>query len=69
MCLWTSWCFKILVFKAQDKLLKVGVKLCKYDLCLFYNLKDGKLRGIIVCFVDDISWGGTDKFKTQVIEP
>ena len=38
----------------------------KYDPGLFYYIKDDKLQGLKVCFIDDILWGGTDEFKADV---
>lgn len=38
----------------------------KYNQGLFYYIKDGKLQGLTMCFVD-ILWGGTDEFKTDII--
>ena len=38
----------------------------QYNPGLFYYIKDGKLQGLIVCFIDDILWGGTDQLKVDV---
>ena len=48
------------------ELLKLNVTVSKYDPGLFYYIKDDKLQGLKVCFIDDILWGGTDEFKADV---
>ena len=52
--------------RLQEELLKQNVTVTKYDSGLFYYIKDGKLQGLTMCFVD-ILWGGTDEFKTDII--
>ena len=52
--------------RLKEELLKQNVTVTKYDSGLFYYIKDGKLQGLTMCFVD-ILWGGTDEFKTDII--
>ena len=53
----------------------------KYNQGLFYYIKDGKLQGLMLCFLDNMLryiacclgnttsiWGGTDEFKVDVID-
>ena len=47
---------------------ETGMSVCKYDKMLFYqNDENGKLRGLIVCHVDDFLYGGTNDFEREVI--
>ena len=48
--------------KLREELLKLGAKPCSLDQGIFVWYKDGKIRGIVACFVDDVLWGGDDSF-------
>ena len=54
--------------RLKEELLKLNVTVSKYYPGLFYYIKDGKLQGLIECFVDNILWGATDEFKADVID-
>ena len=51
--------------RLKEELLKLIVTISKYVPALFYYTKDNKLQGLMVCFVDDILWGGTGEFKAD----
>lgn len=46
---------------------KLGMKTSSVDPALFYYWKDGVLHGIAVCHVDDILYGGSKLFSSDVI--
>ena len=52
--------------KLKDELLKLGAKPVNLDQGIFLWFKDSKLVGIMVCFVDDVLWGGDENFKIIV---
>ena len=54
--------------RLRDELAGLGITPCKLDMGLFFWYKDSTLCGILVCFVDDILWGGTNIFKRSVID-
>ena len=39
-----------------------------YSPGLFYYIRDGKLQGLMLCFLDNMLWGSTDEFKADVID-
>ena len=40
----------------------------KCDLSFFWYNKNDGLQGVLIMHVDDFSWGGTNVFKSEVIE-
>ena len=54
--------------RLREEILKLGAKVSTYDSGVFYWYFNGKLEGILSCFVDDQLWGGSDNFVTNVIE-
>ena len=52
----------------RDELLKLGAKMSSYDSGIFYYCVNGRLEGILACFVDDQLWGGSSVFEKHVIE-
>ena len=44
---------RIFFISVKEELLKLGFRQCTLDPAIFYVHKDGKLRGIICCHVDD----------------
>ena len=54
--------------RLKEELLKLNVTVSKYDPGPFYYTKDNKLQGLMVCFIDDILWGGTNEFKADLID-
>ena len=59
---------RVWFLRLRDELLKLNVKQSTYDQGLFFWYNDGKLEGIMVCFVDDQLWGGSPNFEEKVIE-
>ena len=57
-----------LSLRLKEELLKLNVTVSKYDPGLFYYTKDDKLQGLMVYFIHNIPWGGTDEFKAGVID-
>ena len=73
------WCLKKCVYGLADaprkwyltfseKLLELGCSMSKYDPGVFMFHHNGKLQGILACFVDDVVYGGTLFFMTSVIK-
>ena len=54
----------------RQELVKLGAKVSSYDQGFFFwHSDDGlDLEGIIVCFVDDQLWGGSEWFERHVID-
>ena len=50
----------------KEELLKLGFRQCTLDPAILYVHKDGKLRGIICCHVDDFLHAGDPYFETLV---
>ena len=48
--------------------MKLGAKPNKLDQGLFSWFEEKALIGVVVCFVDGMTWGGTDKFYHHIIE-
>ena len=67
MRLWLSYAPRYWYLRLKEELLKLNVTVSKYDAGLFYYTKDDKLQGPMVCFIDNILWGGTVEFKADVI--
>ena len=44
-----------------------GMLKSKSDDAMFYWLSDGKLEGVLRCYVDDFVWGGSINFEKQII--
>ena len=47
----------------REELCKLGVKPSKYDQGIFYYYKNEDIIGIIILFVDDFLWAGTQEFS------
>ena len=54
--------------RVREEFMKLGAKPNKLDQGLFYWFEENVLIDVVVCFVDDMIWGGTDKFYHHVIE-
>ena len=52
----------------KEVLERCDLKKSKFDDAIFYWMKDGKLKGLICCHVDDFCWGGTAQFEMEVIQ-
>ena len=55
--------------RLKEELNKLGAKVSKFDLGLFYYHKDDVLQGVMCIHVDDICWGGSQVFITNIIKP
>ena len=53
---------------SKEELEKFGVLVSKYDEAIFFWHTESGLEGLICCHVDDFLWGGTMKFKEEVID-
>ena len=54
--------------RVKDALLEAGVSVCKYDEAIFIWRCNGVLSGILCSHVDDFFYGGTEEFKSAVID-
>ena len=54
-------------FKVEEVLEKLECKKSKLDHCLFTYRPEDKLEGIILIWVDDIFYAGTEKFEEKVM--
>ena len=72
------WCLKKCVYGLADaprswyitfsqSLMELGCSVSNYDPGVFLFFSDGKLQGIIACFVDDVIWGGFATFRRMVV--
>ena len=52
----------------RKELIKLKSRPSDLDAALFCWFSDGTLVGILICFVDDMIWGGTQSFKVNVID-
>ena len=50
------------------ELQQLGVNTSKYDEAIFFWRHDNDLHGILCSYEDDFFWGGSQLFKTKVIE-
>ena len=55
--------------RVKEELLKLNVKVSKYDPGLFMYQSRGTLHGLLVTHVDDFLWGGSHVFVENVIKP
>ena len=53
--------------RLRDVILKVGCKISITDGGLFIKHHEGKLDGLILIYVDDLLWGGTLNFVSEVV--
>ena len=53
---------RVWFLRLKEELLKLGVSISTYDQGLFYWHSSKGLEGILVCFVDDLLWGGSQMF-------
>ena len=54
--------------RVREELEKFGVLVSRYDEAIFFWRTESGLEGLICCHVDDFLWGGTMKFKEEVID-
>ena len=54
-------------FKVEETLNRLGCSKSKLDHCLFISTKNAQLIGILLVWVDDIFYAGTQMFEEQVI--
>ena len=57
------WCLRV-----KEELAKSNGLICPTDQGIFVWYHNNKFNGIIICFVDDIIWGGTGHFDQNVIQ-
>ena len=53
--------------RLREELTNLNMEPCSLDQGLFTYAPDGVLSGILICHVDDILFGGTEQFCTEVI--
>ena len=58
---------RVWFLRLKEQLLKLGVSMSTYDPGLFYWHSSKGLEGVLVCFVDDLLWGGSHTFENQII--
>ena len=58
---------RVWFLRLKEELLKLGVSISTYDQGLFYWHSSKGLEGILVCFVDDLLWGGSQTFEDKII--
>ena len=54
--------------RVRQELEKVGVQVSTYDEAIFYWRTGNGFEGLICCHVDDFLWGGSEKFREEVVE-
>ena len=54
--------------RLREKVLALGCNLSTTDYGLFFMHQEGKLIGLLILYVDDILFGGNDRFLQEVIE-
>lgn len=54
--------------RIRDEILKLNGEISPLDQGLFLFFREGKLCGIISCFVDDMTYGGDNIFEQNVIQ-
>ena len=55
--------------RVKEELLRLNVKISKYDPGLFMYQYRGTLHGLLVTHADDFLWGGSHVFVENVIKP
>ena len=56
-------------FKTTERtLMSLGMKQCLRDSCLFYYVKDGKLKGMILFHVDNFLSSGDENFVRDIMD-
>ena len=50
----------------REELIKLGATPSQLDQGIFTSYHQEKPQGLLVCFVDDVLWGGTTEFKTTI---
>ena len=55
-------------FKVEKVLTGIGCKKSRYDHCLFTYKVDVQLAGILLLFIDDIFYAGTNNFIENVMD-
>ena len=51
----------------KGEIMLIGMVPCKYDQALFMWYENGVLAGIMACHVDDILYGGSQQFHSEII--
>ena len=59
---------RVWFLRLKEELVKSGAQMSTYDQGLFSWHRFETLEGIIVCFVDDLLWGGTQHFENNIIK-
>ena len=54
---------------SKGKLESLGMKVSRFDPCLFYNYRNGEVAGTIALHVDDLCAGGNKEFENNVLKP
>ena len=54
--------------KLRDELIRLGGTPLQLDQGIFTWYDGNSLIGIVICFVDDVLWGGSQKFKPYIIQ-
>ena len=55
-------------FKVEEVLVRLGCKKARLDHCLFMFRPEEELEGIMLIWVDDIFYAGTEKFESKVMK-
>ena len=55
--------------RVKEELLKLNVKVSKYDPGLFMYQYRGTLHGLLVAHIDHFLWGGSHVFVENIIKP
>ena len=58
---------RVWFLRLKEELLSLGVTISTYDKGLFFWHSSEGLEGILICFVDDILWGGSQLFEDTII--
>ena len=58
---------RVWFLRLKEELLRLGVTISTYDQGLFFWHSSETLEGILICFVDDILWGGSKLFEDRII--
>ena len=59
---------RVWFLRLREEILRLGAKESSLDNGVFYWFVNGRLEGIMACFVDDQLWGGSSSFAQNVIE-
>jgi hypothetical protein len=59
---------RVWYLRLKEELLKLGATVSTYDQGVFFWHSSSGLEGVLICFVDDQLWGGTDQFEHCIIQ-